>query len=78
MKPIGYWLKHLDELIDTAFEAALGDVQRREWQVLNVLAVGETDEAGVVAALRPFSLEGALERLVGQGWVEGRYALTAA
>ncbi|MEO6082759.1 MAG: hypothetical protein ABIQ18_06600, partial [Umezawaea sp.] len=28
--------------------------------------------------LRPFSLEGALERVVERGWVEGRYALTAA
>jgi hypothetical protein len=78
VKPIGYWLKHLDGLIDTAFEAALGDVERREWQVLNVLAAGERDEVGVVAALQPFPLGDALERLVERGWVEGRYALTAA
>jgi len=78
VKPIGYWLKHLDGLIDGAFEAALGDVGRREWQVLNVLASGERDEAAVVTAVRPFPLGGALETLVGRGWVEGRYALTAA
>jgi len=25
-RPIGYWLKHLDRLIDEAFERALDDV----------------------------------------------------
>lgn len=76
MKPIGHWLKLLDGLIDEAFEHALGEVERREWQVLSVLAAGPTDRAGVQAALEPFPLGSALDDLVRRGWVEGGYALT--
>ena len=38
-KPIGYWLKHLDSLLEAAFARALARhaVNRRQWQALNVL-----------------------------------------
>ncbi|GAB4002994.1 hypothetical protein GCM10029992_42960 [Glycomyces albus] len=41
-KPIGYWLKHLHNLMERQFEAALADLDmgRRHWQVLNVLYGG--------------------------------------
>ncbi|NUT92161.1 MAG: hypothetical protein HOY78_09025 [Saccharothrix sp.] len=37
MKPIGYYLKHLDTLIDQSFDRALSDtgITRRHWQLLN-------------------------------------------
>jgi hypothetical protein len=37
--PIGYWLKHLDSLIEAAGERALAGqgVTRRHWQALNTL-----------------------------------------
>ena len=78
VKPIGYWLKHLDGLIDSTFSRALGNVERREWQVLSVLAAGTADQAGVEAALGPFAVGPAVESLVRRGWVEGHYALTTA
>ena len=55
-RPIGYWLKHLDRLIDQAFERALDadGLTRRQWQVLNALAAGPTTIAALTAALQPF------------------------
>ena len=55
-RPIGYWLKHLDRLIDQAFERALDadGLTRRHWQVLNTLAAGPSTNAALTAALQPF------------------------
>ena len=41
-RPIGYWLKHLDRLIEATFDRTLADVGlgRRHWQTLNTLAGG--------------------------------------
>ena len=38
-RPIGYWLKKLDRLIDEQFEQQLGEagLSRRQWQVINLL-----------------------------------------
>jgi hypothetical protein len=89
-RPIGYWLKHLDRLIEAAFERALaGDgLSRRHWQVMNVLAAAPSDADGLAAALRPFWDEGAVPlgevtaELERRGWAAregGRaLALTAA
>ena len=85
-RPIGYWLKHLDQLIDTAMDQALAEegVTRRHWQILNILRSAPHDEAGLTEALRPFWGEGAITPaevmadLAGRGWVTGRYALTPA
>lgn len=77
MRPIGYWLKHLDGLIEAMFVAALGDLTRRHWQVLNVLASGTLDREGVAGALGPFSAEGVVGDLERRGLVDGG-ALTEA
>ena len=87
-KPIGYWLKELDRLIESTLDATLGSegVTRRDWQVLNALEVTPAPRAAVVDALRPFWGEGpvepddVLERLVARGWAlrdaEDRHALS--
>jgi DNA-binding MarR family transcriptional regulator len=76
-RPIGYWLKHLDRLIDQAFERALDadGLTRRQWQVLNTLAAGPTTNAALTAALQPFvqgdsmAIEVVINDFLGRGWV---------
>ncbi|SDQ50178.1 DNA-binding transcriptional regulator, MarR family [Thermostaphylospora chromogena] len=80
VKPIGYWLKHLDNLLERQFDAVLADVglSRREWQVLNTLS--RNPEAGVARgevadALTPFwtddrsDLDEVVAGLAARGWV---------
>ena len=77
-RPIGYWLKHLDGLIEAAFERTLTSkgVTRRHWQALNTLHERPSTQAAVADALAPFLADdpGADERvideLVTRGWVE--------
>jgi Mn-dependent DtxR family transcriptional regulator len=76
-KPIGYWLRLLDRLIEDCFEAALHEdgLSRRHWQLMNLLrtAAASTDE--IDEAMRPFwtegemTLEEALDGLIRRGWV---------
>jgi DNA-binding MarR family transcriptional regulator len=76
-RPIGYWLKHLDRLIDQAFERALDadGLTRRHWQVLNTLAAGPTTNAALTAALQPFvqgesmTIEVIITDFLDRGWV---------
>lgn len=87
-RPIGYWLRLVDRLIDERFDALLVEhgVTRRQWQLLNVLAAGAATLAALDAAVAPFLDDEAeessaehLAELVESGWVdegEGRYALT--
>lgn len=87
-KPIGHWLKHLDGLIEAAFDHALGEdhLQRRHWQALNTLASTPLDRSGLAEALRPFWGDGAVTldqvtgELLGRGWIaqddDGTLALT--
>ncbi|MFU8851531.1 MarR family winged helix-turn-helix transcriptional regulator [Micromonospora sp. SL1-18] len=79
-KPIGYWLKHLHNLIDEQFDATLGDLglDRRQWQILNVLSRAARSRDEIEQALAPFwpdgvpqlgaILDGA-DGLVTRGWV---------
>jgi hypothetical protein len=77
-KPIGYWLKHVDRLIDDGFERALADqgLMRRHWQVMNVLHTGPADDDAIADAVQPFWVQGAvtlgevLGELVARGWTE--------
>ncbi len=73
-RPIGWWLKHLDGLLDLGFEATLGvqDVSRRQWQILNGLSEG-TPPSELLASLTVFEESGgvheALASLVERGWL---------
>ncbi|MBO8190120.1 MarR family transcriptional regulator [Streptomyces oryzae] len=55
-KPIGYWLKHLHNLLEAQFDAVLADfaVNRRQWQVLNLLSSGPKSGTEAEEALAPF------------------------
>jgi hypothetical protein len=87
-KPIGYWLKHLDRLIEDRFEATLraDGLARRHWQVLNALHDGPAGAADLAESMRPFWTDGDLTiddvvaELAGRGWTaatgDGRWALT--
>jgi DNA-binding MarR family transcriptional regulator len=86
-QPIGYWLKHLDRLIDADFDRALGagQLSRRHWQVLNLLARQPARPADLRAALAPFLADtpqaqtAVTSDLIGRGWVaddDGRLHLT--
>ena len=76
-RPIGYWLKHLDRLIEGHFERTLASegLTRRHWQVLNTLRTRPSTRAEIAEALGPFLVDdpGAERRVVGdllaRGWV---------
>ena len=73
-KPIGFWLKLVDGLIDTRLEASLGGLSRRHWQVLNVVRQGQATQTEIDARVRPFiGSEGTTARevtdLQQRGWV---------
>ncbi|WP_433683799.1 MarR family winged helix-turn-helix transcriptional regulator [Nocardia sp. CA-119907] len=55
-RPIGYWLKELDRLINARFEddLAAAGLTRRHWQMLNSLAEGPRPSADVREGLAPF------------------------
>jgi DNA-binding MarR family transcriptional regulator len=88
-RPIGYWLKHLDGLIESSFdrELAAHGLTRRHWQLLNTIAaapasVGKLEEAlGLFIRNEPGKLEDLVEDLTGRVWVgidgDGRVELTA-
>ena len=75
-KPIGYWLKELDRLIEGTLDRALADegVTRRDWQLLNALDPEPAPRAAVIEALRPFwgvetvDPDTALAGLIERGW----------
>ncbi|SCF34605.1 hypothetical protein GA0074695_5866 [Micromonospora viridifaciens] len=79
-KPIGYWLKHLHNLIEKQFDATLGDLglDRRQWQILNVLSSAARRRGEIEQALAPFWPDGVPhvgaildgpDGLVTRGWV---------
>lgn len=55
-RPIGYWLRLVDGLIDEQFARTLDEhgVTRMQWQLLNVLARGESTVDALDAAVAPF------------------------
>jgi DNA-binding PadR family transcriptional regulator len=77
-RPIGYWIKEVDRLLDAAFARTL-DAElcgRRHWQLLSTLESGARSEAELEEAVAPFlagdpgSVRSALDELVHRGWVE--------
>lgn len=78
-RPIGFWLRLVDNLIDERFATTLDEhgVTRLQWQLLNVLARGSATLEALTQALQPFVAttgdEAALEQLselIDSGWVD--------
>lgn len=55
-RPIGYWLKHLHNLIEAQFDAMMSDLGlgRRHWQTLNLLSGTAHTRTQIELALAPF------------------------
>lgn len=77
-RPIGYWLKLVDRLIDEQFASTLEEhgVTRRQWQLLNVLSREPATVEQLDAAVAPFlsadDRESSLEHLtelIESAWV---------
>ena len=85
-RPIGFWLKLVDRLIDEQFAATLEEhgVTRRQWQLLNVLHAQSATIEQLDAAVAPFlavdeTSADNLTELVESEWVESTpagFALT--
>ncbi|GAA0635946.1 MarR family winged helix-turn-helix transcriptional regulator [Sporichthya brevicatena] len=87
-RPLGYWVKHLDNLLETSLDRVLArsGIRRRHWQVLNVLREGPRDRAQIAEAMLAFWLPASVTQtdvvddLVRRGWAEidgDLYALTS-
>jgi len=83
-RPIGYWLKLVDRLIDESFDEVFhrSGLTRRHWQVLNTIREGVSEETDVDGVLSPFTGASAgprhgagtavtaeIDDLVRRGWV---------
>jgi DNA-binding MarR family transcriptional regulator len=77
-RPIGYWLRLVDSLIQDQFANTLDEhgVTRIQWQLLNALASGPHTGVELDSAIRPF-LVGSndtsaehLAELIDSGWVQ--------
>ncbi len=91
-RPIGFWLKLVDRMIDEQFASTLEEhgVTRRQWQLLNVLSRESATVEQLDAAVAPFlsaqsgddpaeSSMPHLSELVESAWVlnsSGTYELT--
>ena len=55
-RPIGFWLKLVDRLLDEQFASTLDEhgVTRRQWQLLNVLSRGPSTVEQLDEAIAPF------------------------
>jgi len=78
-RPIGYWLKKLDRLIDNHFDLQLSNagLTRRQWQLLNLLENDPRSVPDLEAELEPFlqdagDLSEPLSGLVTRGWAESK------
>src|SRR6185369_3107164 len=85
MKPLGWWLRHLHELLEFSMARVLDSesLTRRHWQVLNTIALGARTPEQVDAAMAPFVAgEGTMTPKVAdlraRGWVAEDLALIAA
>lgn len=81
--PIGFWLKHLDRLIENDLDRVLASesLGRRQWQVLNSLHGEPGTVLQLDERLTPFLEEDeptvapAVEALRQRGWVSGLVSL---
>jgi hypothetical protein len=89
-RPIGFWLKLVDRLIDEGFDRLLGDagLTRRHWQALTALQAGPATVQELDARLAPFlddqepTVRPVLDDLAARGWAawsaDGRATATPA
>jgi hypothetical protein len=87
-RPIGFWLKLVDRLIDERFAAIIEEhgVTRRQWQLLNVMEPGAATVEQLDQAIAPFFEPGTeetaaehLAELVESDWITvsgSAYSLT--
>lgn len=86
-RPIGFWLKLVDTLLDERFAEVLDEhgVSRGQWRLLNVVADGGASGADIEQAVAPFTTDegmpvsAQLDELVESDWVEpagSEYRLT--
>lgn len=77
-RPIGFWLKLVDQLVDDQFGASFEEhgVTRRQWQMMNLLVDGPATPKQLADGLRPFfpaveagTSEELIEELRESGWV---------
>lgn len=84
-RPIGYWLKLVDRLIDESLDDVFHHtgLTRRHWQVLNTIRDGVSEETAVDGVLSPFTgaapgggpgghaaaVSAEVDDLVRRGWV---------
>ena len=83
-RPIGWWVKHLDALLEDVVDGAVAGegLTRRHWQVLHTLSEAPADETALAHALADFpgDVPAVAADLFGRGWVDrstGPLALTA-
>jgi hypothetical protein len=73
-RPIGWWVKRLDTLLDEAVDTVVAaeKLTRRHWQVLHSLAQGPVREPALHADLAdvgsPGELAVVVADLIGRGW----------
>jgi hypothetical protein len=85
-RPIGFWLKLVDRLIDDRLDTTLAEygLTRRHWQILNVARREPVTIADIDDRLRPFldagtgSVAPVVADLVSDGWLvdDGHIRLT--
>ena len=63
-RPLGYWLRLVDRLIDEQFATTLEEhgITRRQWQLMNVLAQAPASVTELDAAIAPFLAAATEER----------------
>lgn len=78
-RPIGYWLKHADEVITEHVDQVLGDngFTRFRWQVLNVIyQAGTITRGGVFDTMQTFidarQLDEIIDGFIEEGWLVKR------
>ena len=75
-KPIGYWLKHADNVITEHIDRVLSEngFTRSRWQVLNIVYQADTiTRSGILDTMQIFidarQLDEIIEAFVEQGWL---------
>lgn len=70
-KPIGWWLKELDRLLEASFEQVLGadGLTRRQWQALNAAAGPEPIAVALASFVEEGELSATVDPLTARGWL---------